>query len=99
VNAPSTEAAPRSEQPAQTLPVSRTLPRGSWFMSPDSELLIVAVPVAAIVTGLLFNAFVSLNAEQQTSFAIGALLFVLVVVVGGGFLFACAISRSVGGSA
>lgn len=94
MSAPSTEAAPRPEQPTQPLPVSRTPCRGSWFMSPDSELLIVAVPVAAIVTGLLFNAFVSLDAAQQTSFMIGALLFVLVFVVGGGFLFARPISRS-----
>lgn len=89
----------RADPPTLPLPISKTLPRGSnsWLMSSDSELLIVAIPVAAIGTGLLLNTLVTLSEEQSSNFAIVALLFVLVGLVGGAFLFARAVSRSKGG--
>lgn len=99
MSAPAHEAPPAAEQPTQPLPVSQTLPRGtnSWLMSSDSELLIVAIPVAAVGCGALFNTFVALTEAQGSNFAIVALVFVLVVLVGGAFLFARAVSRGGGG--
>jgi len=91
MSAPSTEAAPRSEQPTQPLPRLDLPPQHSDFV--ESGLwLFPGAPVAAIVVGIPLREFLLTTRELQFEFAVTALLglFIGGLVV---FLFARIVSR------
>jgi hypothetical protein len=91
MSAPSTEAAPRSEQPTQPLPRLDLPPRHSDFK--ESGLwLFPGAPVAAAVVGIPLRELWIYTADAMFAFAVLALggLFLTSVVV---FLFARLVGR------